>query len=194
MKRKTTSLVLLPSRLIDELKNSYLLLDTCVFYDAYKYGEVFTTFFDSLKKERCVLLTIFPVVVEFSRNSDTIKEYKSRREFIKTIVGVVLPIERTLIKDVEELVLAYRNHGKHTSLTDFFLAGTLKRYRGLFLMTRNNKDFPIEIFDRRGIICNDAGQEPQFYGIYKFSEEKHSSVLKRLLEIDEKAKKSRLNL
>lgn len=187
MKRGTTRLVFLPPQLIDKLKSSYLLLDTCVFYDAYRYSRDFTKFFDNLKKQDCDLLTILPVAIEFLRGSATTKEHKSRQDFIKAIAGTVLPIEKTLIEDIQALVSAYRDGGRHTNITDFFLAGVLKRYKNLYLMTGDNKDFPTTIFDREGVVSNDACKEPRFYGIYKFSEEKYSSVLKSLLKINGQA-------
>jgi len=124
----------------------------------------------------------------FIRGSNTIEEYKKRQAFIEEIVETVLPIEPTLIKEVKNVMLTYRNFGRNTAITDFFLSGTLKRYGKVFLMTGNNKDFPTVIFDREGIITNDISKEPKFYGIYKFSENKHASILKTLLEIEEKAK------
>lgn len=95
------------------------------------------------------LVTIVPVVVEFTRGSDNTRIYNEKTLLIKDVVGdYLLPIvPKVFYEEIPNLVEKYGQDGKKVSLTDFTLAAMTKIHkRDLFLLTKNPQDFPTTIF------------------------------------------------
>lgn len=159
---------------------SHLALDTCVFFDAYKFPEKFQDFFSLLKDKKITLTSTKLVYFEFSRGFDTLREFRKAEEGFNTIVDFVYPI-RNLEDQMEQIKLIYRKEGKDVDVSDMSLAALLLRYRsGFYVMTRNYKHFLTELFDVQTYIPILRTNDVQTYCCYKFSEAKYIKRLQNL--------------
>ena len=156
------------------LAGKHLLLDTNVFIDSFNFDRPsdYIEFFNRLKDNDTTLLTIDGVVLEFLRGSKNEEVFSRKSEHISDIIDTTLPPSKDDRKRVEELVKLLGSDGGNIEIVDYYLAANLLRYRkNLFLMTRNTKDFPQNIFLLSSTISFSSLKTIFTYGIYSYVHE-----------------------
>ncbi len=161
--------ILLPQDFFQRLQNKHLLLDTSFFGDYSSYPEIFSNFVAECRSNNITLVTIIPVVAEFTKGSDTKNIFKQKTLLIKEIIGdYLLPIlPKVFTEEIPWLVEKYGQAGKAVSLTDFCLAAMTKIHaKDLCLLTKNPKDFLASIFNLKTYFLIQLERGLQVYGIY----------------------------
>ncbi len=174
--------ILHDSTLVDNLKNSYLFLDTNVFVGALFPNLPIYEFLKKLSSSECTFLSIQSVLFEFTRGGGTIENFHNRAKFItEDLKTTIYPIEREL-DNLEDLIVVLQRIKADASYTDFLLTACLYKFPNAFLLTENHKDFPTEILDRKYLITIDADKEIRNYAIYQFSVEKYAKAAENILK------------
>ncbi|MFZ1721542.1 MAG: hypothetical protein WAU07_03480 [Microgenomates group bacterium] len=153
-------------------------MDTSFFGDYAAYPDIFIDFVTKCRDHNITLVTIVPVVAEFTRGSETPDIYKKKTLLIKEIVGEhILSIHPNVFgKEVIKLVEEYGQTGKAVSITDYCLAAMTKIYKvDLCLLTKNPKDFPTSIFAVECYFLLQLNRALQVYGIYTFIDDSFAS-------------------
>lgn len=162
-----------------KLSYSHLFLDTNTFIGAISFPEIFETLFKELKGVNCAFVTIPSVVFEFTRGTESIKDFNKRAKFI-TDLSLVYPIERYL-DGLEDLIVVLQRIQGSISYTDFLLLACLYKFPKSFLISANHKDCPNEILDRKFVITVDTDKDIKTYGVYQFSLEKFNKAAENIL-------------
>jgi predicted nucleic acid-binding protein len=152
------------------LHNSTLLLDTNFFIDAYRQQNQYGGFIKKLKNSGVAFVSPNFVKYEFIR-SKTIDVVREKEKYFYGIIDNILPygpeIDRLIVPTVEE----YKQYMENLPLTDLILAAYLKKYKGLYLLTRDHNDFPTTVFKREFVFNMEEFGE-KIYGIYSYRPEK----------------------
>lgn len=163
--------LLLPQDFFQRLHNKHLLLDTSFFGDYSAYPETFHGFVQSCRDSEITLVTVAPVITEFTKGSDTPQIYADKSELVKEVVqDYILNIHpKVFLKEIPLLTKEYGQRGKAVSMTDFILAAMTKIYKNdLCLLTKNPKDFPTSIFTMEGYFLLKLDRALQVYGVYSY--------------------------
>ncbi len=154
------------------LKNSALLIDTNVLFDAWLFSDAFAALRAKFTDLDCYLFTTRSVVIEFLGGTQDEDSLKTKIAFIEVIFGrkleqLFLPLEPMFPKP--DLFLSFNRHIKNFSSTDFALYCALRKYHksNLILMTRNHKDFGQPDIERIGFITLLGRKEVHTHGLYK---------------------------
>jgi hypothetical protein len=150
----------------NSLKRSTVLVDACFFIDAYSKPEEFADFIHSLKAADVSLVSLVSVKIEFIR-SKTRDVVQRKKAYYEQIIEMTLPT-RDVDALVPEIVDEYRQSTEGVSVTDFYLAACLKKYRRLLLLTRNHVDFPTKIFARSYIFPIETERDIRTYALYEY--------------------------
>jgi len=155
--------------LLGLLKNKHLLLDTSVFIDAFNHFEEFARFFNECKRGNVTIVTVSPVIAEFTKGVENTKKLSEKLSFVDSIIDIKLPISPDIInKYIPNLVSQYKAKGKSVSYVDFILAGLVDKYeRDLVLLTKNPVDFPLSVFNLYSYFVIKMDRALQVYGIYQ---------------------------
>lgn len=149
------------------LKNTTFLLDTNFFIDSYSHPAEFQKFITSLKKANIELVSTSFVKFEFVR-SKTIDVVHKKLRYFEEIVATLLPFD----SETENLILSifeeYKQFMEGVPFVDLILGAYLKRYKNLYLLTRDHLDFPTTIFDRIQIFNVELVREIKPYGVYTY--------------------------
>jgi len=158
------------AELLSTLKDKHLLIDTSVFIDTSKSPSEFRELISKLKSNGVVIVTLDVVKIEFLRGSIDSKSYKDKEELMNDIIDSVLPVNhKTIIENLYKLTQQMKEDGKSASIIDLFLGATLMCYKkNLFLLTKNSRDFPTNIFSLSSIINISKRRTIQCYGVYNF--------------------------
>lgn len=144
-----------------------VLLDACFLIEANSKPEVFGEFIAEQKREGKSLLSIFPVKAEFVRTKSP-ENFKIKSEYYDKVVEVTLGMDNVIQEYVLEYIKEYGNDIEGVSLTDLYLAATLKKYKkNLCLLTANHKDFPVRLFKRLSIKNFEVGNYVKTYAFYR---------------------------
>ena len=173
MSRKKISQILLPHDFFLKLKHKHLLLDTSFFGDYAAYPETFLDFVEKCRENNITLVTIVPVITEFTRGSETSEIYTQKKTLINNVIGeYILPLRADVFTEVFPwLVEKYGQVGKTVSITDFCLAALTKIHKhDLCLLTKNPKDFPTSIFSVECYFLLELDRALQVYGIYLYKD------------------------
>lgn len=160
-----------PENLFRTLKDKHLLLDTNVFIDSFNFAQPqdYVLFFNKLKDNNTTLTTIDGVVMEFLKGSKSEEVYSKKNEHIENIIDVKLPFFQEESATIHELIKLYKAGGGSVELVDYHLGANLMKYKhNLFLMTRNSKDFPQDIFSLESTISFASSKTIFTYGIYTY--------------------------
>ena len=132
-----------------DLRNQHLLLDCSFFIDSSSHKVEFEEFISLCRENNITLVTIELVKAEFLKGAESTSKYDIKRDFLDDVVDSMLPVPPLVLsKQLPELVKRYGEMGKGTSIVDFMLCATLHYYQtGLFLLTKNPKDFPNTVTD-----------------------------------------------
>ncbi len=149
------------------LKGSFILLDTNIFIDAFHNPSEFGQFFKQLKENQINIVTIDAVQIEFTKGSSDITKLEEKNKLISQIADAILPVDKAVTDNVTKLLKLYKIEAKDISIVDLFLGGMLVKYAGkMFLMTKDIKDFPTNIFDLKTHLSVVKRRSIQNYGIY----------------------------
>lgn len=158
--------IALPEDFLLITKNKFLLLDTCVFIDAFSHPSEFANFFNQLKENKTALVTIDTVLFEFLKGSPNESKFNEKKKFLEDIVETFLPI-RDFQTEVEKIIKEYNIESKDLSVTDLYLGATLTKYRkNLCLLTKDLSDFPSYIFERITFLNLLHSKAIHPYGVY----------------------------
>jgi hypothetical protein len=153
------------------LKDSTILVDTNVLFDAWKFKTEFADLLTKLTDLDCYLVTTPAVVIEFLGGTKGQDDLKAKVEFIeavfgKTLSNIFLPLAQQF-PDAGSF-LAFSRQANNFSTTDFELYCALKKYAhsGLMLMTRNHRDFTPPMFNRQGFITLVGTKEIHTHCLY----------------------------
>jgi len=160
-----------PPELIAGLSEKYLFLDTTAFIATLNYRDEFGELFSSLRSQYCELITIPSVVFEFTRGSDSVSTYKTRRDFIQQL-SAIYPIEKMLDGMEQDIIVIQRFMDKNASYTDFLLAMCLRKFPNSFLLTENHSHIPSALFDREYVITVNTPSQIRNHGIYTMNTRK----------------------
>ncbi len=164
--RKRMMKIALPEDFLSTTKNKFLLLDTCVFIDAFSHPSEFANFFNKLKENNTTLVTIDIVLFEFLKGSPTESKFNEKKKYLEDIVEAFLPI-RDYQTQVEKLIKDYKIESKDLSITDLYLGATLIKYKEkICLLTKDLSDFPAYIFERITFLNLLHSKTIHPYGVY----------------------------
>ena len=160
--------IVLPPNFLSITKNKHLLLDTSVFIDGFAHPSEFARFFNQLRDNNTVIVTIPAVLNEFLKGSTTEVKFKGKKEFVESIVEAILP-DVNLQENVETLIKKYGIESKDLSMTDLYLGATLVKYgKRICLLTRDLTDFPTNIFKRTTFLNVTHTKGIFTFGVYCF--------------------------
>ncbi len=71
-----------------------------------------------------------------------------------------------------DLIDEYGGDLDGVSVTDLYLAASLKRYKNLYLLTRNHLDFPERIFSRELLYNFELPKNVYTYSFYRYKSKK----------------------
>ena len=174
--------------LAEDLSKVHLLLDSTTLINASKSTD-FLELLKSIRAAGCTLVTIPPVIYEFTRWADKPERVKELKEFIEALkIDVIPKVEEMILKQSEIFTLIYNNQFKERekkkpSYTDSLLCAMMYKHRNsdMRLITANFKDIPRGLFDRVDVITMERGNELFTEGIYTFSLDRFN---KELLALD----------
>lgn len=151
-------------------ENKDFLLDTNIFIDAFFRPSVFTPFFGKLKNNGSKLMTIDFVVIEFLKGLVDPEKLDKRKEFIESFVDEFIPVTKTTIHSMHQLIQVYGQDGNAVSITDFILGAILiERKNNVYFITRNITDFPTNIFSLVSILNLPLLRSIHTYGVYTYN-------------------------
>ena len=153
------------------LSHRHVLVDSNFLLEANKSPEDFKEIFDIFISADCIpMLTRF-TEFEFLRCSYQQEVIVRQREFLKAWGFLTHPLAMQpdrLSEEALEIANYYQARGiKTPSLTDCFLAALLRQKKDLFLITRNHKDFPLELFHRLYVWNVDRERDVLAFGLYQ---------------------------
>lgn len=158
------------------LENKNILVDTNFLIDSYSQKEEFAKFISDLKRLKVALVTIKLVKYEFVR-AKTKDVIEQKEDYFRNLIDAILPDRLDIIKynsgpdSVIELMKKYNNSLEGVSIVDLMLGVTLKRYFGLYLLTRDHQDFPTNIFTREEVFHIESTRNIRTYGLYSYKPE-----------------------
>lgn len=165
----------------ERLENKFILFDTNILIEASKHFDSFEALLILLRESKCDVCYIPLIEFEFTRDAVTTELHVERERFLEKIKGVKLPMHSELFDDALAIARVYahmRIPPKQISLVDCCIAAYMKKYeKNLFLVTKNHRDFPIEVFNRIFIYPIEVGSDVSTAAIYQFSMEKWSAAI-----------------
>ncbi len=162
-----------------------ILLDTCFIAKFKDNKSCFKDLLFLFNEKNCATTTHSFIENEFLRGSSTNSYIKEKKEFLNRFNFFNLPITEEIIKNSILISNIYSNKNvlnNQISIVDCINAAFLmKHYKDLFLITLDNKDYPIFVFDRIYIYTIDVGKEIFNCGFYKFNIDKFEKAKKEFL-------------
>lgn len=166
------------------LKYKHLLVDTNFLIDAIKYPHIFSELIEKLKITPCHLISIEPVLYEFTQGSKSLEEYKKRLTFYKDIIDTTLPVEKTVVENVTNLSKMLLRRSMHLSYVDcLLLASVIKYNHRVYLLSKDRSDINVSLFPVVINLITDTGENNCVFSIYDYNEERYIEKLKELLNI-----------
>ncbi len=159
--------------------NSTILLDTNFFFDYFNNKDKYSDFLLESQKMDCSLVSIDLVKCEFIRTKN-VDILNKKAEFFNKTISTVLPLDKEVHALIQSTIKEYGSDSEGVSPVDFYLACCLKRYKGLYLLTRNHKDFPARIFARSHIFSIEIEKDIRTYALYSY----HTKTDKIIEEIN----------
>lgn len=148
-------------------ENATILLDTNFLMDLFNREDSYREFWGESTKKSVTLATTDLVRCEFlkSRTSDVVKR---KAEFMARVVDVILPFDVVVGKFIQPTLEEYGSYSDGVSPIDILLACFIKRYKNLYFLTRNHKDFPTRIFDRSFVFSVEEPRDVNTYALYQY--------------------------
>lgn len=165
--------IFLPQETLSVIKqNTHIFIDTCILLDFASFKkEAREEFFKKLflfTKKGGVFVTITPVAVEFLLGS-TIQDLRVKKEYLDLLIETTLPIRSIKEEIIEQLIIEYGRYAKgNVSYADLCLGAAVKQFSNSLVLTRNHKDFPLKIFDCKGVFTVHLNKEARTYCFYSY--------------------------
>jgi hypothetical protein len=150
---------------------SSILLDTNFFIDLFQSRDSYTSFFDSVRKNNISLVACDLVKCEFIRTKDN-EKLIDKSILFSEIVSTLLPMDKQISELIVPTLEQYGSDLKGVSTVDIILCCFIKRYKGLYLLTANHKDFPTKILERSHTFCIEQSKEIKTYALYQYTTKK----------------------
>ena len=151
-----------------------ILIDTCFLVDSKEYPSEFKDFLEQISARNIDTYSIEFVKIEYIR-ARTSEEINTKLEYFNKIVGGILPIEKIITQEdlkqnnkdrfVVDHLGRYGNDLDGVSITDLYLGMCLNRYKSIYLLTANHKDFPI--YKRECILPIETRRGIKTYALYR---------------------------
>lgn len=142
-------------------------MDTNLLIDEYSHVDNYKEFLDALQKANVKLVSLEFVKFEFVR-SKTIDVVRRKEEHFSKLISKILLLDEEVEKAVIPVMEEYKQYMEGLPLTDLVLGACLKRYSGLYLLTRDHTDFPTTVFDRLHIFNIEGIRDIRTYGVYAY--------------------------
>lgn len=169
-------------KLVSNLKNKYLFLDTNTFIAASKHGDYIGKLLLNLRNNGCSLVTIPSVLFEFTRTAQSVLDFDKQTKFIRSL-AMIYPIERSLDESrMKVFMIIQQRVCPRIKYTDFLLSVCLYKFPDSYLMTEDREDFSLRILDRKFIITFDSDKDIRNHSIYSFSQSKFNNVVEKILK------------
>lgn len=152
-------------------KNATILLDTNFFIDLFENRENYRPFFNSVRRNNVILVGCDLVKCEFIRTKDN-EKLIGKTVLYSEIVTNDLPMDQQISNHIVPTLEQYGVDLKGVSTVDIILCCFLKRYRILYLLTANHKDFPTRILNRSNIFNIQQSKEVRTYALYNYQSDK----------------------
>ncbi len=148
-------------------KYASILFDTCIFIDVFGHDNKYTNFFAALNKIEATIVSINPVKCEFIR-SKTKEVIQEKSHYFDKTIESILPFDKDIESLVQPTIEEYGVDSDGLDVADIYLACFLKKYRGLYLLTKNHHHFPERIFSRSNIFNIELAKEIRTYAFYQY--------------------------
>lgn len=170
---------------LKDLPKKHLLIDTNFLIDAAKYLTQFNELLKTFKDCGFTLVSIQSTLIEFAKGSKSIEDYSKKIQYYNSIIDTVLPLEKQIIDNVENITRVLLKKGGQLSYADCLLLGTTMKYKeSLYLLTRDRSDVPISIFSVIASLLIETQDNNCIFSIYEYNEELYEDALvKRIEEI-----------
>jgi len=159
-------------------ENGTILLDTNFFLDLFEHEKHYKQFFDVASDMKVSLVSCDLVRGEFVRTKDKDK-LLAKNELFSRIVSI-LPMDKQISELLVPTLSDYGHDIEGVSIADIILACFIKRYSGLYLLTRNHKDFPTRIFDRSGVFSIEHEKDVKTYALYQYRADNKKLVVEEM--------------
>ena len=180
---RTVKRLIADKDLFSELREKYLLLDTCCLIHATKQPELVGKFIKELGDKGCTLVVTPAVKLEFLRGADSFDAIRAREKYFAFLKTVVYPIEKYLDKIPEFSVVIQKASGGNTiELSDYLLVASLVIHPEMYLLTENHRHMPMAILDRISVITWDNDKDIKNLGLYKLNGDKYESAVSDILK------------
>lgn len=160
----------------DFLTSSSILLDANFLIDANSKPKLFGELIFDLKSRDVTFVAIDFVKTEFVRTKSKI-DLVTKLDYFSRVVDAILPIDRSTESLIPGVIEDYGDYLTGVSSVDLYLAATLKRYRSLYLLTGNHKDFPTVIFDRFCPVNFELTNAIKTYAFYQYKSDNKKIVV-----------------
>jgi predicted nucleic acid-binding protein len=152
-------------------KSSTILVDTNFFIDLFSHQTKYRELLSEFESKEIVLVSCDFVKCEFIRTKDKQKLEEKTKLFNETI-STLLPLDIKISELLVPIMAEYSTDLDGIELTDLFLGAFIKRYPGLYLLTRNHKDFPTRIFTRSHVFSIEHDRDVKTYALYQYKKDK----------------------
>jgi len=99
--------------------------------------------------------------------------------FFSKVIETVLPMGQEINELVQPTIEEYGVDSEKLDVVDIYLACFLKKYRKLYLLTRNHHHFPTRIFSRSNIFNIELAKEIRTYAFYQYLPEKTELIVEQ---------------
>lgn len=166
----------------EKCNDAHVFLDTNVFINAAQQEELLIKL-AGLASNGTVLITISSVVYEYTRGSQSLAEFNTRREFINGLTSRVMPVGKFLESerlDPFSVAMSLVIKKGDSQYTDYMLASALYQFMGTpghnFVLSADARAFPLDIFDIEGVITIDSAGKLCHLYLISLSADKYGSL------------------
>jgi hypothetical protein len=152
----------------DSIKGKTLLFDSCVFVNLIKLDAI--SLLDRLKSLDCTLAYIHPVLIELLR-TDRSQDRTKRLMLIDEYEFMLISLNKYGLYDKAQTIQEeLHSVFCHPSPEDIYLGAALATIgiSDMFLLTTNQKDFPIPIYERNGNIIIQDNKSVRLITLIKY--------------------------
>lgn len=183
MKMNTAQILLSKPRIIlSDLPKRHLLIDTNFLIDAFRSPAQFKELINS-KLNDFVLVSIEATLVEFTKGSKSLVDYRKKVEYYSNIIKTKLSLDPQIHNNVLNITKILLKRGGQLNYVDCLLLGTTMKYKdSLYLLTKDRSDIPISIFNPVAAIMMETQENNCAFSIYEFNESTYKDLLLKLVE------------
>ncbi len=155
----------------DSLRGSSILVDACFFLDANSQPRLFGEFILKLKNIDVSFVAIDFAKTEFVRTKSK-TDLQAKLDYFGKVVDAILPVDKVTESLMPGLIEEYGDDLDGVSTVDLYLGATIKRYKKLWLLTCNHKDFPTSVFVRHLPVNFELPKAVKTYAFYQYKPSK----------------------